>query len=324
MSKQTSLYISTYHYVRDLPRTRFPEIKGMLVEDFRQQVKLLPEIFEMATLNSALEFLAGTYMPQRDLCLMTFDDGLKEHYTVVTPMLAEHGIQGIFFPITSCTNDSVVASVHMNHFLLAELGINRYRAVFTQALRELSLDEYAEMPVDCRAARQTYPLDNLETAEFKYLVNFLLPAGPRDIVVKSLFAEWIDTERTFASELYLNWDEVREMQGVGMLIGGHTHTHRPLARLDDVELEFDLDRCWSLMSANLEPQSLWPFSYPYGKSDSFNLNVVQKLRHLGFCCALCTETGLNVPGTDIFAIHRVDCKQIIPRSWSELQISAPS
>ena len=43
-----------YHYVRDLPRTPFPRIKGMLTEDFRRQVEELPRRYEMATVESAL------------------------------------------------------------------------------------------------------------------------------------------------------------------------------------------------------------------------------------------------------------------------------
>ena len=66
----------------------------MLLDDFRSQVRCLPDMFEMATLESAMEFLTGKYMPRRDLCLMTFDDGLREHYADVTPILAEEGIQG--------------------------------------------------------------------------------------------------------------------------------------------------------------------------------------------------------------------------------------
>ena len=50
---QPLLHVATYHYVRDLPRTRFPQIKGMLLDDFRSQVHALPDMFEMATIESA-------------------------------------------------------------------------------------------------------------------------------------------------------------------------------------------------------------------------------------------------------------------------------
>lgn len=304
------LFVAMYHYVRDLEHSAFPQIKGMPLDDFRRQVQELPELFEVTTLEVASAFLAGKYAPSRNLCLLSFDDGLKEHYTIVTPILEERGIQGVFFPITSCTNDHVVAPVHMNHFLMAELGVKRYRTVFMEELRAFGLCEYAEIAVNRATARKTYPLDDEETAEFKYLFNFVLPAGQRDIIVKNLFAEWIGKEREFSSELYLNWTEAREMQASGMVFGGHSHSHRPLARLGDPELRFDLETCWSLITANLEAQSLWPFSYPYGKSDSFSEQVIATLRSLGFCCAFSTENGGNIPGGNVCTIRRVDCKQI--------------
>src|SRR5262245_10648640 len=111
------LHVVMYHYVRDLPNTSFPRIKGMLPSDFRRQLTALQGQYEMATLESALDFLQGTYRPSCDLCLLTFDDGLKEHYTEVAPMLLDHGVQGIFFVITAGLEEHRVASVHMNHFL---------------------------------------------------------------------------------------------------------------------------------------------------------------------------------------------------------------
>ena len=77
----------------------------MLLDDFREQVAGLSTQFEMASLESAVDFIAGEYRPRRDLCLLTFDDGLKEHYTDVTPILYEKRIRAVFFPITGCLEE---------------------------------------------------------------------------------------------------------------------------------------------------------------------------------------------------------------------------
>ena len=116
-----SLQVVMYHYIRDLPNTSFPKIKGMLTRDFRQQLATLQSRYEMGTLESALDFMRGAYRPQRDLCLLTFDDGLKEHYAEITPILIDRGIQGVFFVITSCLDGANVAPVHLNHFLMAAM-----------------------------------------------------------------------------------------------------------------------------------------------------------------------------------------------------------
>jgi peptidoglycan/xylan/chitin deacetylase (PgdA/CDA1 family) len=300
-----------YHYVRDLPHTRFPEIKGMLTDDFATQVKQLRTDFEMATLDSALAFMIGNYHPRRNLCLMTFDDGLKEHFSEVTPILTDSGIQGLFFLISSCVQDCTVAPVHMNHFLMAHLDFAKYQELFLAALKNAGFDNSVYEGLDATIYQRTYPRDSSEVARFKYLFNFILRSGLRDRIVKDLFQSWVAPEREFSEELYLSWSEAREMQQVGMIIGGHSHTHRPLAKLTGTELQLDLATCWDLMTANLLPQAGWPFCYPYGKADSFTSQAVVTLKRLGFCCSFATEAGTNQPGGNLYALRRFDCKDIL-------------
>ena len=241
---------------------------------------------------------------------MTFDDGLKEHYAEVTPILAEEGIQGIFFLITSCLEDHAVVPVHMNHFLMASLEFAEYQTMFLDRVRSLGFDDRAQT-IDSAVSQHTYPLDTPEVARFKYLFNFALPTATRDLAVKKLFGECLGSEKSFSKELYLSWEEAREMQRAGMAMGGHTHDHRPLSTLNDQELNEDLTRCWDLIQKNLDPQNYWPFSYPYGKANSFNGKVIDQLRRLGFHFSLCTEKGKNLPGVDLFSIRRLDCKDIV-------------
>jgi peptidoglycan/xylan/chitin deacetylase (PgdA/CDA1 family) len=296
------LHIVVYHYVRDLPRTAFPRIKGMLTSNFRGQVMQLAKQFEMATLGSALAFLKGEYMPKSDLCLLTFDDGLKEHFTEVTPFLASLGIQGVFFLITGCLEEQTVAPVHMNHFLMASLPFDEYRKAFLEQLDGDGLS-VAESKV-----AMTYPWDTPEVAHFKYLFNFALDPLARDAAVRRLFVQNLGDPVGFAKELYVDWEAARQMQSAGMVIGGHSHAHRPLSRLSIADLERDLVHCQYLLDSRLSTQTLWPFCYPYGKKDSYSADAVRLLRNAGCACAFTTEVTLNRPGQDLFSIGRVDCK----------------
>lgn len=305
-----ALHVVTYHYIRDLPATRFPKIKGMLLDDFVGQVKLLQGRYEMATLDSALAFVGGSYVPQRDLCLLTFDDGLKEHYRDVTPILAERKIQGVFFPITKCLEEFCVAPVHMNHFLMASFDFVSYRRLFIGKLIEVDPKNDDWCRVDPDIAGRTYRWDTPEIAEFKYLFNFVLDAGVRDRVVQSLFENHIGEAEAFSRSLYVNWEEARQMQASGMLMGGHSHGHQPLALLSERELAEDLASCRRLLKENLKPQSLWPFCYPYGKKHSYNEAAVLQLNGLGFTCAFSTEPGANASGAEMFGLRRLNCNDV--------------
>jgi peptidoglycan/xylan/chitin deacetylase (PgdA/CDA1 family) len=257
--------------------------------------------YEMATLESALAFLRGAWQPRRPLCLLTFDDGLKEHAAEVTDILSERGIQGIFFIITGCAEEGRVAPVHMNHFLMAAVEFNTYRREFLESFGEA-------FDVDPALARSTYQWDTPDVAAFKYLFNFVLDVEKRDEVVRGLFTRHFGAEDLFARTLYLNWKEARAMQSAGMVIGGHSHRHRPLAKLSPAELRADLEACRMLLDTRLHPQAAWPFSFPYGKATSYSAFAFEELRRLGFACAFTTEVGDNSPGADPFGIRRIDCK----------------
>jgi len=303
-----ALHVVMYHYVRDLPNTPWPRLKGMPTGTFRQQLCALQEHYELATLETALAFLQGAYTPGRDLCLLTFDDGLKEHYAEVTPLLVEHGIQGIFFLITSCLQEQRMASVHMNHVLLATLDFAEYRQAFFQRLStRVSLPEVM-LRVDPQAAQRSARWDTPEVAAFKYLINFVLAAEVRDQVIRDLFTDYIASEASFAPGWYISWDEARAMQDAGMVLGGHSHRHQALATLSAAALARDVRTCQQLMRANLRSQACWPFSYPYGKTNSFNPQTITHLRTCGVNCAFSTEVGSNAPGNDLYAIRRIDWK----------------
>lgn len=304
MYRDARLIVVAYHYVRDLPRTRFPRINGLMLDKFRAQVTSLSERHEMATLEVALEFLAGRYRPRTDLCLLTFDDGLKEHHAEVLPILLQRRIQGLFFPATACL-DGHVAPVHKVHFLMAELEFADYRRAFLERLEELRPGLPMEVPEP--EVTQAYPWDRPEVGALKYLANYVLTPSLRDAIVDDMFASYLGAEAAFAESLYLSWDELGEMQACGMLAGGHSHSHLPLSGVSPQDQRADLSRCFSLLQQRLRPQEAWPFAYPYGQYD---VSTIQILQQLGFVCSFTVEAGLNDATQDLFQLRRLDTNHL--------------
>jgi len=304
-----ALRVYSYHYVRDVHQTEFARLNALPTSEFSRQLDQLKSRYEMATLESAVAFLQGEYRPVRDLCLLTFDDGFREHARGVATLLVQHRVQGLFHLITACIEDHWLAPVHMNHFLMAFLGAPLYHKAFLAALHELA-PAVGDLRIDHEEAERTYCYDDAATAHFKYLFNFVLDAGVRDPVVRWLFERFLGPPEEFAKELYLSWDDARALQNVGMIIGGHTHRHRPLAALDEAERREDLTTSLGLLHSHLKPQRAWPFSYPYGKRDSFTTQAVTELQQHGFCCAFTMEDGVNHPGCALHTLKRTDCKEL--------------
>lgn len=92
------LTIVMYHYVRDLERTRYPEIKGRTTTDFRKQVAYLTRNYHPVTVQDLIAALFhGESLPPNAM-LLTFDDGYIDHFANVFPVLHDKGVQGLFFP----------------------------------------------------------------------------------------------------------------------------------------------------------------------------------------------------------------------------------
>lgn len=302
------LHVIAYHYVRDSEGSVFPRINGITPDEFSRQLDYLTTHFDAVDLEGALAFVNGESNPDRDLFMVTFDDGLRDHYETVFPMLRARGLSGIFSVITSGLSDADVASVHMSHFLMAGLGFEAYQRAFLDQLRA----EYpeAKTEVDHEAAKRTYQWDDAETGRLKYLINHQLDWEMRDDVLRQVFQSQFGDQRAFASTLYCTWDQIREMQRAGMVIAAHSHSHRPLARMGDEEQAFDIEVCTGHLRRELDSQPVWVFSYPHGKPDTFNEHTVCLLKRFGYDCALAGTLGANNSDGDRYRIWRHDCNDI--------------
>lgn len=92
----SKLYIVMYHYVRELQKSRYPEIKGLEYALFKQQLAFFNDNFNVVTMEDVIASVeTKTGLPDKAL-LLTFDDGYIDHFTYVFPMLKEYGMQGSF------------------------------------------------------------------------------------------------------------------------------------------------------------------------------------------------------------------------------------
>ncbi|WP_329278919.1 polysaccharide deacetylase family protein [Streptomyces sp. NBC_01451] len=103
----------------------------------------------------------------------------------------------------------------------------------------------------------------------------------------------------------LDWDQVRELAGSGVEIGGHSHTHPELDRLGDDALRFELTRCRDVVADQLGSVPM-SFAYPYGYSSR---RVRQAVRAAGFAQALAVGNGLARRKQGPYALRRVTVRR---------------
>jgi peptidoglycan/xylan/chitin deacetylase (PgdA/CDA1 family) len=295
-----------YHYVRDVERTAFPDIRALSVAGFTAQIDWLQARFNIidgATFERAL--LSGTGF-DRPTALLTFDDGFVDHYAHVFPILRDRGLGGIFFVAgATLDRDPVLLNVHKTHFLLSHLGANRFTAEVAAALEAEGIDAGAANPRE-----GIYRYDEAPDVRIKRILNYEAPYPVADRVLTALFARRIGDSRAFARELYLSAAQIREMAKGGMTFGFHTETHPVLSRLDAAAQHAELRNGPSLI-AELTGQRTASFCYPYGFSHTYNADTLNALAQCGYSMAFNTVRREIVFGQDPrYELPRFDTRDV--------------
>lgn len=288
--------IVIYHYVRDVETTPFSGIKGRRVEAFTRQVEYLHEHYTIVTLRDYLS--RRDEIPEQPFCVLTFDDGLKEHVTTVLPIFARLGISGTFFVPTKPILEQWVAPVHKVHFLLSVLGAEKFLSQFEDSIESRYKDvvKLGDIPQTVNN-----PWDDPTTSRLKRVIA----ATPEDIkreLLGELFSVHIGDEKTFSQDLYVSPEEVRTLHQAGMEVGGHSHSHRLLSQISPEDQREEITISHRLLS-DIIGDTISTFSYPNGVSTDI---AIETLENVGYKGAVTVEKGLVTKASNPFLLSRID------------------
>jgi peptidoglycan/xylan/chitin deacetylase (PgdA/CDA1 family) len=288
----TAISIIMYHYVRELEHSRFPEIKGLSTEQFREQVAYIKKHYHVISGDELLAALqAGEALPPR-AALLTFDDGYLDHFTQVFPILDQAGLSGCFFPPARCVLENRVLDVNKIHFVLASVPDKHglVETIFGV------LDEYKDQ---YQLQDKQYYWDKLakagryDPAEIIFIKRILqreLPEELRAIMTDTLFRKYVTTDETsFAKELYMSLDQLRCLRHHGMYLGSHGYNHYWLDSLDEAGQAQEIDRSLEFLTTIAGRFEGWIMCYPYG---AYNASLLSLLESRGCNIGLTTKIGI--------------------------------
>jgi len=319
-----ALLFVNFHHVREKNPTDFPGLHHRSPLQLAEQVRTLARDFDFPTPGAAREIIQGRRAIGSNLCVLTFDDGLRDHHHQVAPVLDDLGLKGIFFVNTGPWEDGRLLPVHMAHLLSARYSYTELADDFERSAAERGLSErLGDVPPE--AADSVYRYDDPDTKRVKYYLNMLLPRQERALVLRSVFARRIGSEKEHTLEHYLWPDEVRELRSRGHEIGLHSHRHANFASESPERRRRDLETNRKLLAAELgaSDEELRWISYPYGSPLSYDEHVVNDARVVGCDTGPTMRRGLNVP-PDVASMQlkRVDTNDVVggksPFPWSQL------
>lgn len=305
-----------YHYVRDFRNSRFPNLKGLDIEQFKAQVDFLQNNYNIVTMETVLDNAGNDKKADLPVnsALLTFDDGYVDHYTNVFPILKNRGIQGSFFVSAKPLSENKVLDVNKIHYLLATVDanvlvdniyliLNRYR------YQGLAIEKNAELYEKFSGNSR---FDSKEIIFIKNLLQYGLESELRNLIIQELFHKYIDvSEELLSKEWYLNWEQICCMKEAGMFFGLHGYEHYWLGKATKELMKKDIDRALNYFDGIID-KNCWVMNYPYGSYDD---EVIRFIKSRKCQLGLTTEVKIaDITTDDLFQLPRLDTNDLPPKS----------
>jgi len=292
-----------YHYIRPIEDS---ELRYLAVDDFKSQLNWFEDsLGKFLTEADWEEAKAGK--PQSGI-LLTFDDGLKDHFDYVLPILVERGIFGIFFVNTAPIESNCVLPVHLTHKLLS-LGKSSEMLEFFQNKVPKTLWRKQDQGILGKRYKKQLELNS--NIAIKKIVNYLFSEFDLSEILESAAQKFLTISlNELSSKWYLSEQEIREIDNMGMKIGSHTSTHRLLSKLNRSEIYTELYES-KVTLERIVGKTVNEFCYPYGGRDSYNEEVIEILTDLKYSVAhdVYSSKISKINLVNRFKLPRFDCNE---------------
>ena len=287
--------ILMYHSVSSSADAQlFSGMHGVTVRDFEDQLSFLIKnstVLGEKDIRSAS--LSGIY-PKDDCFYLTFDDGFKQHFNNVYPILKDYGIQASFFIPTMHLESKKIPTVEKQRLLQYNLfsDYQEFLDVFCTIAR---------YKVNGKARDVFYPnTENINSSQnylsefdfysnkerfFRLLRNENLSAKDFSNIINHMFEKFYSDDGKFINDYYMSASDIKIMSDNGMVIGGHSYSHPFLNKIPIDKMQKEIDRSMSFLR-QVTNKNINSFAYPFG---AFDDNVVDYLQKIGMDYAFDTR-----------------------------------
>jgi peptidoglycan/xylan/chitin deacetylase (PgdA/CDA1 family) len=256
-------------------------------EQFAAVVQQIKRRFSVLSESDFYDVITSGRTESDTFALLTFDDGYRDNYTAAFPVLNANGLPAIFFLPTK-----FISAEHRPWWDEVAWCVRHTKR------RSIRLPG-SEKPIDLSSRNAEDAIRRilrLMKATLQHSQDAFV-----DVVREETAAE--PPEYGLAHQLFMSWDEAREMQHAGMAFGSHTHSHRILSSLTEIEQDYELRHSRVLLTEQLgiPPTSV---SYPVGRRTAFTPVTVRLAKQNGYLLGFSFISGKTGSHSDLFELPR--------------------
>jgi len=221
------------------------------------------------------ELVSGKRPLKHTYVAVTFDDGYINDYLVSFPVLKANDCVGTFFLVPQYVGQSIVPWWDEIAYLVRNSP--RSELHFT-------------VPVPA-----TIRLDgDREDAIRSVLRHYKRPDNRDGESLMQELREQAGCVVPSTGRRFISWEEAREMQSAGMVIGSHTQSHGILGQMTPETQEWELRESRKNIEAGVGA-SVKSIAYPVGIRGAFTPDTEKIARSLGYTMGFSFYGGINTP-----------------------------
>jgi len=277
-----------YHYVRNIKKSKYPNLKGLEFSDFRKQIFYLKKNFNILSNNQFIEILNSRKIPKKKSILLTFDDGYRDHFEYVFPFLKKQDVSAVFYPPIMCVRNKAVLDVNKIHFILAKEE-NRDKILDLIFLYVKKILNKNPQQIGIEKINLLSRYDDKKTILIKILLQHHLPLPYRKKIVDKIFKHIVNySEEEFSKILYMNKNNIQELYKNNFSIGSHGYNHYWWKKINKNEQEMEIKKSINYFKKIKVFDKNFSVCYPHG---SYNLQTLNLLKKYKIKFALTTRVG---------------------------------
>ncbi len=285
----TGAAILMYHSVLEDPSQQANSLGGIVHSQlvFSQQMELLAHEFHPLSIEELQMMLRGEEkIPSRSV-VVTFDDGYHDNFQNALPILDSVGVPATFYITVDCV----------------EKGLPPWPSRVRYALRSTRRDEWSD-PAGASWKLGTEVERELAFAKAcEYCCR--LAGTAQEQLVSSIETQLEVCLPGSFGQIMMDWDEVRNIQAKGHVVGSHTLSHPNVAQLSLQDAHIELKASRAALEKQLK-QPVTHFSYPCpALTPHWTKETVEECRKVGYKTAVVTDGGLAHKNDDPLCLHRV-------------------
>ncbi len=278
-----------FHRVHEEKDAIWPPMKPSL---FFSIIKQLTKKFTVVSLEQYLND-PGSFQTRRRLATVSFDDGYKDNIEFAAPILKKFNCPASFYVVSGCIENNIPTWTYIldNIFQKTkQAGIDLHYDFVPEKFKNISLELITP--------------GNQIIKDIKIWLK-KISNQQRLLILREISEQCNDVP--LPVNKMMSWNDVRELDLDGFVIGSHSHTHPLLASLEqEEEISAELK-----VSAQLIKQETgkWPqtISYPVGNYDE---RVVRLSKETGYKYGLAVGQQFFKTGKDDhFKIPRAELHQ---------------